>query len=119
LRKRFLDPSLDRSRLNALLDEFVAAVADGSYEQAGWPGSAYKVSKAGLNALTRIYANDLSDRHIRINAVCPGWVRTDMGGRSAPRHVSQGAASIVWAATLSGDNGPTGGFFRDGEPIAW
>lgn len=118
LRKQFLDPDLDRPGLEALMEAFPAAVADGSYEQAGWPGSAYKVSKAGLNALTRIYAQSLAGRHIRINAVCPGWVRTDMGGQSATRSIPEGAASIVWAALLDGD-GPTGGFFRDGEPISW
>ena len=47
-----------------------------------------------------------------------GWVRTDMGGQSAPRSVEEGARGIVWAATLDG-NGPTGGFYRDGKPISW
>ena len=97
---------------------FVRDVTDGTYRQAGWPQSAYKVSKASLNALTRILAVELAPRRITVNAVCPGWVRTDMGGRSAPRSVAEGAASIVWAATLAA-NGPTGGFFRDGKPIPW
>jgi NAD(P)-dependent dehydrogenase (short-subunit alcohol dehydrogenase family) len=52
-----------------------------------------------------------------VNAVCPGWVATDMGGRGG-RPVEEGAAGIVWAATLP-DEGPTGGFFRDGRPIPW
>jgi NAD(P)-dependent dehydrogenase (short-subunit alcohol dehydrogenase family) len=78
------------------------------------------VSKVGLNALVRLWAPELARRHIAINAVCPGWVRTDMGGRSASRSVEQGAASIVWAATApSGDGGPTGAFFRDGRQIEW
>jgi NAD(P)-dependent dehydrogenase (short-subunit alcohol dehydrogenase family) len=76
---------------------------------------AYSVSKAALNALTRLLAADL--RPILVNAVCPGWVATDMGGPGG-RPVSEGAAGIVWAATLP-DDGPTGGFFRDGRPIAW
>ncbi|WP_421725543.1 SDR family NAD(P)-dependent oxidoreductase [Bauldia sp.] len=118
LRRRFLDPDLDRAALDDLMAQFVETVGDGSYEQVGWPGSAYKVSKAGLNALARIFAEELAGRHIRVNAVCPGWVRTDMGGRSATRSIPEGAASILWAATLP-DEGPTGGFFRDGEPIAW
>ena len=76
---------------------------------------AYSVSKAALNALTRLLAADL--RPILVNAVCPGWVATDMGGAGG-RPVSEGAAGIVWAATLP-DDGPTGGFFRDGRPIDW
>ena len=76
---------------------------------------AYSVSKAALNALTRLLAADL--RPILVNAVCPGWVATDMGG-PAGRPVSEGAAGVVWAATLP-DDGPTGGFFRDGRPIDW
>jgi carbonyl reductase 1 len=118
LRKRFLDPHLTRDALTTLLNGFVAAVADDSYRADGWPGSAYKVSKAGLNAFTRILAAELASRRIKVNAVCPGWVRTDMGGPAAPRTIPKGAASIVWAARL-GPDGPTGGFFRDGRPISW
>jgi NAD(P)-dependent dehydrogenase (short-subunit alcohol dehydrogenase family) len=117
LRERFLDPALTRPGLVELLTSFVRAVEDGRHVEAGWPSSAYRVSKAGLNALARILGRELAGRHIRVNAVCPGWVRTDMGGRSATRSVEQGAASIVWAAAA--ENGPTGGFFRDGRPIAW
>lgn len=71
-----------------------------------------------MNALTRILAVELAGRDIRVNAVCPGWVRTDMGGRHASRTVEKGAASIMWEALL-GDDSPTGGFFRDGRPISW
>ena len=101
-----------------LVEDFVEAVAQGRYREAGWPGSAYRVSKVALNALTRILAAELAPRRIKVNAVCPGWVRTRMGGRSASREVDEGARSIVWAATL-GPDGPTGGFFRDGRRIAW
>jgi carbonyl reductase 1 len=117
LRHRFLDPELTRPALVELLTSFVRAVEAGRHAEAGWPSSAYRVSKAGLNALTRILARELAGRHTRVNAVCPGWVRTDMGGRSATRGVEQGAASIVWAAAA--ETGPTGGFFRDGRAIAW
>jgi NAD(P)-dependent dehydrogenase (short-subunit alcohol dehydrogenase family) len=55
---------------------------------------------------------------VLVNAVCPGWVRTDMGGSAAPRSVAEGAASVLWAALLP-DDGPTGGFFRDGRPVPW
>ncbi|HET7718200.1 MAG TPA: SDR family NAD(P)-dependent oxidoreductase [Bauldia sp.] len=118
IRNAFLAPDLTEADLSRHMESFVDAVARGRYRQAGWPGSAYRVSKAGLNALTRILARDLAPRRIKVNAVCPGWVRTRMGGSSAPRSVSEGARSIVWAATLRSD-GPTGGFFRDGRKIQW
>jgi len=78
----------------------------------------YSVSKAALNAITRQLAVELRGDGILVNAVCPGWVRTDMGGRSASRSVQEGAASVLWAALLDED-GPTGGFFRDGRPLPW
>jgi NAD(P)-dependent dehydrogenase (short-subunit alcohol dehydrogenase family) len=79
---------------------------------------AYNVSKAALNAITRVLADDLRGRGILVNSVCPGWVRTDMGGPSATRSLAEGAASVLWAVDLDAD-GPTGGFFRDGRPVAW
>ncbi len=79
---------------------------------------AYRISKTALNALTRILAAETRGYNILVNSVCPGWVRTDMGGANAERPVEQGASGIVWAATLP-DDGPTGGFFRDGQPIPW
>ncbi|WRZ92105.1 SDR family NAD(P)-dependent oxidoreductase [Streptomyces sp. NBC_01007] len=78
---------------------------------------AYSASKAALNALTRMFAAELRSDGILVNAVCPGWVATDMGGPGG-RPVEEGAASVVWAATLD-DDGPTGGFFRDGRPLPW
>jgi NAD(P)-dependent dehydrogenase (short-subunit alcohol dehydrogenase family) len=78
---------------------------------------AYTASKVALNALTRMLAAELRRDHVLVNAVCPGWVATDMGGRGG-RPVEAGAASVVWAATLP-DSGPTGGFFRDGRPLPW
>jgi NAD(P)-dependent dehydrogenase (short-subunit alcohol dehydrogenase family) len=80
--------------------------------------AAYRVSKSGLNALTRILANDEAQHGILANSLCPGWVRTDMGGSGASRSVAEGADTAVWLATL-GDDGPNGGFFRDREPIPW
>lgn len=116
LRARFLDPSLTLESLIALVGEFEQAVAAGNHNAGGWPSSAYRVSKAALNALTRILAK--TTPRLRINSVCPGWVRTDMGGPGASRDVEQGARGIVWAATLPAD-GPSGGFFRDAKPISW
>ncbi len=81
----------------------------------GPPG--YSASKAALNALTRLLAGELAGTGVLVNSVCPGWVATDMGGRGG-RLVQDGAASVVWAAMLP-DDGPTGGFFRDGRPVAW
>ena len=83
---------------------------------AGYP--AYRMSKAALNALTRITAAELGPGNVKINAMCPGWVRTEMGGPNATRTVEKGAETAVWLATLPAD-GPSGGFFRDMNPIAW
>ena len=82
----------------------------------GSPG--YRVSKAGLNALTRILAAELSADGVLVNSMCPGDVRTDMSGPGATRSAEQGADTAVWLATLP-DDGPTGGFFRDRRPIPW
>jgi len=79
---------------------------------------AYRLAKTALNAVTRIFADELRQTNVKINSVCPGWVRTDMGGPDATLSVEEGAQGIVWAATLP-DDGPSGGFFRHGEPIAW
>jgi NAD(P)-dependent dehydrogenase (short-subunit alcohol dehydrogenase family) len=78
----------------------------------------YRFSKAALNVLTRILADELRDTRIKVNSVCPGWVRTEMGGPNAERSVEEGADTIVWLATLP-DDGPSGGFFRDRKPIPW
>ena len=80
--------------------------------------TAYRLSKAALNALTRTTAADIGQGNIKVNTMCPGWVQTDMGGEDATRSVSEGAETAVWLATLAED-GPTGGFFRDKKQIAW
>ena len=81
----------------------------------GYP--AYRMSKAALNAATRIFAHEAGP-NVKVNCVCPGWVKTDMGGSGATRELDEGVAGIVWAATLP-DDGPSNGFFRDAKPLDW
>lgn len=107
-------PLLRRSRHGRIVNVSSGA---GSITQMGAGPPAYQVSKAALNALTRTLAAELRPAGILVNAVCPGWVATDMGGPGG-RPVAEGASGIVWAATLP-DDGPTGGFFRDGRPVPW
>jgi NAD(P)-dependent dehydrogenase (short-subunit alcohol dehydrogenase family) len=99
--KRLTDPKLSLAELEHLAKEA--------------PGG-YGASKAALNAMARLFAKELSPRGILVNAVSPGWARTDMGGKSAPRSLEQGAASVLWGVQLPPD-GPTGGVFEDGTAI--
>ena len=89
--------------------------AAGAWDAMTGSTPAYSLSKLALNGLTRMLANRLRADRILVNAVCPGWVATDMGGAGG-RAVPEGAASVVWAALLP-DGGPTGGFYRDGRPL--
>jgi carbonyl reductase 1 len=99
LRKRLSKPDLTLAEIEQLARE-----ARGGYGP----------SKAALNAMARLFAKELKPRGILVNAISPGWVRTDMGGRGAPRSVEQGAASILWGVRLP-QGGPTGGVFEDGH----
>jgi NAD(P)-dependent dehydrogenase (short-subunit alcohol dehydrogenase family) len=89
---------------------------DSPYGQVVCP--AYRISKAALNAWTAVLAGELSGTSVKVNAACPGWVRTRLGGDQAPRSVAEGADTPVWLATLP-DDGPSGGFFRDRKRISW
>ncbi len=96
----------------------VSSGMGGVTEMGGWsPG--YRVSKAALNAMTRILSTELADEGVLVNSACPGFVATDMGSQfGAKKPVEEAAQGIVWLATLP-DDGPTGGFFRDGKRIAF
>jgi len=78
----------------------------------------YRISKTAVNTVTRVFANELSSRGIRVNSVCPGWVKTDMGGANATRSPERGVDTVVWLATEA-PAAETGKFFRDRRPIDW
>jgi NAD(P)-dependent dehydrogenase (short-subunit alcohol dehydrogenase family) len=101
LMKRRSSPALSLDDLEALAREA--------------PGG-YGASKAALIVMARLFAEELKPRGILVNAISPGWARTDMGGPNAPRSVQQGAASILWGLRLPA-GGPTGGAFQDGKPL--
>jgi NAD(P)-dependent dehydrogenase (short-subunit alcohol dehydrogenase family) len=117
VRARFESPA-SYAEIEAALAEFAEHVRLERETAEGWPRSAYRISKLALNAWTRLYAEELRPRDVHVNAVCPGWVRTRMGGAGASRSVREGAEGIVWAAMLP-RGGPTGGFFRDGKRVPW
>jgi len=79
---------------------------------------AYQLSKAALNAVTLMAADDCRDKNVTVNSVCPGWTRTSLGGPRAPQSVGEAAENIVWMANYP-DGGPTGEFFRDKKAIEW
>lgn len=110
-----LAPGMARRRYGRIVN---VSSGGGSFDEGLSPShAAYGASKAALNALTLQAAQTLP-RSVKVNAVCPGWVRTRMGGMAAPRSVDEGADTAVWLATLP-DDGPTGGFFRDRHLIEW
>jgi NAD(P)-dependent dehydrogenase (short-subunit alcohol dehydrogenase family) len=107
-------PALRRSASARIVNVSSGA---GQLSDMGGGAPAYRVTKTALNALTRVLANELRSDGILVNAVCPGWVATDMGGPGG-RPAADGAASVMWAVRLP-DDGPTGGFFRDGRRLDW
>ncbi|MEJ8560178.1 SDR family NAD(P)-dependent oxidoreductase [Yoonia sp. GPGPB17] len=114
--------SLIRAALPAMKEARYGRVVNvssgwGSFTEGLGGGGAYGVGKAAMNALTVIADRDTPD-FIKINAMCPGWVRTRMGGAAATRTPEEAADTAVWLATLPAD-GPSGGFFRDRKPVSW
>lgn len=89
----------------------------GSFAEGLSGPAAYSISKAALNAVTLSLSKDLAE-NVKVNSMCPGWVRTRMGGEGAPRTPEEGADTAIWLATLP-DDGPSGGFYRDRRLIAW
>jgi NAD(P)-dependent dehydrogenase (short-subunit alcohol dehydrogenase family) len=89
----------------------------GALSDMGSGHAAYRISKAALNAITGILAAELHGA-IAVNSMCPGWVKTDMGGQNAERDVSQGADTAVWLA-LDAPQDLTGKFLRDRKVIPW
>lgn len=86
------------------------SLKEGSY-------AAYRLSKWALNGFTILLSSEITNSNVKVNSICPGWVKTDMGGENAPRELSQGADSITWLATI--EKSPNGKFFRDREEINW
>jgi NAD(P)-dependent dehydrogenase (short-subunit alcohol dehydrogenase family) len=109
-------PSMRAARSGRIVN--VSSGAGSFEETSGSEAPAYSVSKAALNMLTLKLALELRGTGVLVNAACPGWVRTRMGGPAAPLSPEQGADTPIWLATLP-DDGPTGGFFRDRRPISW
>ena len=112
---RALAPMMKKARYGRIVN---VSSGQGQLSAMGAGTPAYRISKTALNALTRTCAAELNGSGILINSMCPGWVKTDMGGPSAPRSLAQGADTAVWLAMLP-EGGPNGGFFRDRKPIPW
>eukprot|EP00036_Acanthoecidae_sp_10tr_P007775 CAMPEP_0182922772 /NCGR_PEP_ID=MMETSP0105_2-20130417/5014_1 /TAXON_ID=81532 ORGANISM="Acanthoeca-like sp., Strain 10tr" /NCGR_SAMPLE_ID=MMETSP0105_2 /ASSEMBLY_ACC=CAM_ASM_000205 /LENGTH=281 /DNA_ID=CAMNT_0025060425 /DNA_START=74 /DNA_END=919 /DNA_ORIENTATION=- len=124
LREQILAPDISEVQLDALMTEFQAEVHAGTHRKAGWPNTTYGVSKAALNALTRIHARDIgaftASPSVTVNAVCPGWCRTSMAGQGAPRSAAQGADTAVFLAQWpAGPDAPSGLFFGDRKEISY
>jgi NAD(P)-dependent dehydrogenase (short-subunit alcohol dehydrogenase family) len=102
--------------LRASEDPRVVNVSSGAGQLSDMDGGIhpYRVSKTGMNVLTRTLH---ADGEVKVNSMCPGWVRTDMGGQNARLSVEEGADTAIWLATEP--EIPSGGFFREREPIPW
>ncbi|XP_004634410.1 carbonyl reductase [NADPH] 1-like [Octodon degus] len=124
LQQKFRSETLTEEELVGLMNKFVEDVSNGVQEKEGWPSSTYGVSKIGVTALSRIHAWKLSEERrgdkILLNACCPGWVRTDMAGPTAPKSTEEGAETPVYLALLPPDSeGPHGQFISEKKLKQW
>ena len=115
---RILAPDFSKEELCVLVDQFVVAAERGQHARAGWPNTCYGVSKAALNALTRIMARELAARDIAVNSCCPGWCATDMSSHSGPRSAAQGADTPAFLALLP-PGSPSGHYWTDRQIQDW
>ncbi len=101
-------------------DARIINISSGMGEMASLKGGgygAYRLSKAALNSFTILLAAELEHRKVKVYSMCPGWVKTEMGGNSAPRSLEKGAETAVWLATES--KVASGKFYRDKKIIDW
>ncbi|XP_051936230.1 carbonyl reductase [NADPH] 1-like [Hippocampus zosterae] len=124
LQKRFRSEDISEDELTALMTRFVELAKNGQHKEAGWPETAYGVSKIGVTTLSMIHARRLSkerpDDQILVNACCPGWVRTDMAGPKATKSPEEGAETPVFLALLpAGASAPHGKFVSDKAVQDW
>ena len=112
---RKLAPGMIKNRYGRIVN-VSSGLGQVSTAGALWPG--YRISKIALNGITKIFADELKNTNVLVNAASPGWVKTRMGGAHATMTPEQGADTIAWLATLP-DGGPTGGFFENRKEIPW
>jgi len=114
----FLSDNLDENK--RLYDDFIESVRANNIEESGFPKSSYKVSKALLNSYSRHLEKHVTGhRGIFLTSICPGWVKTRLGGDRAPRTVQQGADTPVWMSLQPLSTFPSGKFWRDRAEITW
>ena len=124
LQQKFRSETITEEELVGLMNKFVEDTKNGVHRKEGWPDTAYGVTKIGVTVLSRIHARKLSEQRggdkILLNACCPGWVRTDMGGPKASKSPEEGAETPVYLALLPPDaEGPHGQFVHEKEVVQW